>query len=209
MLSSCVCSFLIDALDPDKLLQCPYDKSHKIRACRFPYHLVKCRKNHPTIVQKLVTCPFNARHQVPREEISQHISSCDDKRCIEQDIANQVNNHRREVNVISSWQSPPCEEDWDKGELMLDQSGSNTAVGNKSHLASCLRAPKSMPYVLPWKNKDALGYSFHRPSKHGQYEDGQYEEVMACLIETLHMLEIEDHDRNSPFRWLSSTHYLI
>ncbi|KAM6471399.1 uncharacterized protein PHA67_024147 isoform 6-T6 [Liasis olivaceus] len=75
-----------DALDPEKPVQCPYDKSHQIRACRFPYHLVKCRKNHPEIVQQLVTCPFNARHQVPREEISQHISSCDDKRCIEQDI---------------------------------------------------------------------------------------------------------------------------
>ncbi|KAL8164071.1 UNVERIFIED_CONTAM: hypothetical protein K2H54_045251 [Gekko kuhli] len=76
----------IDALDPEKLMQCPYDKNHQIRACRFPYHLVKCRKNHPDIVQQLVTCPFNARHQVPRTEISQHISSCDDKRFIEQDI---------------------------------------------------------------------------------------------------------------------------
>ncbi|ETE59707.1 hypothetical protein L345_14561, partial [Ophiophagus hannah] len=42
--------------------------------------------NHPGIVEQLVTCPFNARHQVPRDKISQHISSCDDKRCIEQDI---------------------------------------------------------------------------------------------------------------------------
>ncbi|XP_042303550.1 gametocyte-specific factor 1-like [Sceloporus undulatus] len=166
MLSSCVCSFVVDALDPEKLLQCPYDKNHQIRACRFPYHLVKCRKNHPTLVKKLVTCPFNARHQVLREEFSQHISSCDDKRCIEQDIANQVNNHRREVNVISSWQSPPCEEDWDKDLVdqsnsifiwgtsccAVNRSGSNTAMGNKNHLASCLRAPRSMPYVLPWKN---------------------------------------------------------
>lgn len=34
----------IDSLDPEKLMQCPYDKNHQIRACRFPYHLVKCRK---------------------------------------------------------------------------------------------------------------------------------------------------------------------
>ncbi|KAG8129665.1 hypothetical protein E2320_016390 [Naja naja] len=111
---------IINALDPEKLIQCPYDKNHQIRACRFPYHLVKCRKNHPGIVEQLVTCPFNARHQVPRDKISQHISSCDDKRCIEQDIgfsasvaASQAEN-KRKVNVISSWQSPPCEEDWDK-----------------------------------------------------------------------------------------------
>uniref|UniRef100_A0A3Q3JRI7 CHHC U11-48K-type domain-containing protein n=2 Tax=Monopterus albus TaxID=43700 RepID=A0A3Q3JRI7_MONAL len=30
--------------DPDKLSQCPFDKSHQIRACRLPYHLIKCRK---------------------------------------------------------------------------------------------------------------------------------------------------------------------
>uniref|UniRef100_A0A8D2LAV4 Gametocyte specific factor 1 n=1 Tax=Varanus komodoensis TaxID=61221 RepID=A0A8D2LAV4_VARKO len=161
----------IYALDPEKLMQCPYDKSHQIRACRFPYHLVKCQKNHLDIVQQLVTCPFNARHQIPKEEISQHISSCDDKRCIEQDIASQVDNHRKQVSVLSSWQSPPCEEDWDKGKTLMvgthscfpvfpllfllsliPSSGSNTAMSYKSHLASGLRAPKSMPNVLPWKN---------------------------------------------------------
>lgn len=31
-------------LDPDRLLQCPFDKNHQIRSCRFPYHLIKCRK---------------------------------------------------------------------------------------------------------------------------------------------------------------------
>ncbi|XP_053147313.1 gametocyte-specific factor 1-like isoform X3 [Hemicordylus capensis] len=93
----------IDALDPDKLMQCPYDKNHKIRACRFPYHLVKCRKNHPDIVQQLATCPFNARHQVPREEIRQHISSCDDKRCIEQDIELE-----EQSNSVFVWGSTHC-----------------------------------------------------------------------------------------------------
>ncbi|KAF7240265.1 Gametocyte-specific factor 1, partial [Varanus komodoensis] len=79
-------------------------------------------QNHLDIVQQLVTCPFNARHQIPKEEISQHISSCDDKRCIEQDIASQVDNHRKQVSVLSSWQSPPCEEDWDKD--LVEQSNS-------------------------------------------------------------------------------------
>ncbi|XP_020634523.2 gametocyte-specific factor 1 [Pogona vitticeps] len=155
-----------DALDPDKPMQCPYDKNHQIRACRFPYHLVKCRKNHPDIVQQLVTCPFNARHQVPREEISQHISSCDDKRRVEQDIASQVDNNRREINVVSTWQSPPCEEDWDKdlmdqkstafvwgtSRYVINNSGLNIVGTHKSHLGSGLRAPRSLPYVLPWKN---------------------------------------------------------
>lgn len=37
-------SLSVDSLDPEKLIQCPYDKNHQIRACRFPYHLIKCRK---------------------------------------------------------------------------------------------------------------------------------------------------------------------
>uniref|UniRef100_A0A8C6VJU6 Gametocyte specific factor 1 n=1 Tax=Naja naja TaxID=35670 RepID=A0A8C6VJU6_NAJNA len=156
---------IINALDPEKLIQCPYDKNHQIRACRFPYHLVKCRKNHPGIVEQLVTCPFNARHQVPRDKISQHISSCDDKRCIEQDIASQAEN-KRKVNVISSWQSPPCEEDWDKdiadqsnstfiwgtSRCAVNSPSSNPIIGHRSHLASGLRAPRTLPFILPWKN---------------------------------------------------------
>ena len=29
------------SLETEKLLQCPYDKTHQIRAFRFPYHLIK------------------------------------------------------------------------------------------------------------------------------------------------------------------------
>ena len=82
----------IDSLDPEKLLQCPYDKNHQIRASSFPYHLIKCRKNHPDIANKLANCPFSAHYQVPQAEISHHISRCDDKCCIEQDVVNQTRN---------------------------------------------------------------------------------------------------------------------
>ena len=30
--------------DPDELIECPYDKVHRIRLSRFPMHLLKCRK---------------------------------------------------------------------------------------------------------------------------------------------------------------------
>ncbi|CAK7299603.1 Gametocyte-specific factor 1 [Vulpes lagopus] len=157
----------IDSLDPEKLLQCPYDKNHQIRACRFPYHLIKCRKNHPDVANKLATCPFNARHQVPRAEISHHISSCDDKSCIEQDVVNQTRNLGQETLAESTWQCPPCDEDWDK-DLWEQTStpfvwgtanycgnnspASNVVMEHKSNLASGMRVPKSLPYVLPWKN---------------------------------------------------------
>ncbi|XP_004872864.1 gametocyte-specific factor 1 isoform X2 [Heterocephalus glaber] len=157
----------IDSLDPEKLLQCPYDKNHQIRACRFPYHLIKCRKNHPDVANKLATCPFNARHQVPRAEISRHISSCDDKSCIEQDVVNQSRNLGQDTLAESTWQCPPCDEDWDK-DLWEQTStpfvwgtssfcgnnspASNIVMEHKSNLASTMRVPKSLPYILPWKN---------------------------------------------------------
>ncbi|XP_053868364.1 gametocyte-specific factor 1-like isoform X1 [Malaclemys terrapin pileata] len=164
----------VDALDPERLIQCPYDKSHQIRACRFPYHLIKCRKNHPDVAKQLATCPFNARHQVPRAEIGHHISSCDDKSCIEQDIVSQSNNcHREKMNTVSMWQPPPCDEDWDKD--LQEQSNStfvwgtfNSGINNspgssvvmepKNKLMPGMRAPKSLPYSLSWKsNADESG----------------------------------------------------
>ncbi|KAG9465805.1 hypothetical protein GDO78_017704, partial [Eleutherodactylus coqui] len=101
-----------DSQDPERLQQCPYDPNHQIRACRFPYHLIKCKKNHTEIASQLVTCPFNARHMVPRGQLSLHISRCDNKSCIEQDIADEKSMYKRDVSP-SRWNSPPCNEDWD------------------------------------------------------------------------------------------------
>uniref|UniRef100_A0A8C2ZQT9 CHHC U11-48K-type domain-containing protein n=1 Tax=Cyclopterus lumpus TaxID=8103 RepID=A0A8C2ZQT9_CYCLU len=65
--------------DPEKLLQCPFDKNHLIRSCRFPYHLIKCRKNHPKLASELKTCPFNARHLVHKHELAHHTETCEDR----------------------------------------------------------------------------------------------------------------------------------
>ncbi|CAM4659871.1 unnamed protein product [Lepidochelys olivacea] len=65
-----------DALDPERLIQCPYDKYHRIRACWFPYHLIKCRKAPHSVtievlfvacLQTLCTyfCNVNTSSQVP------------------------------------------------------------------------------------------------------------------------------------------------
>ncbi|NXN74983.1 GTSF1 factor, partial [Himantopus himantopus] len=103
-----------DVLDPERLIQCPYNKHHRIRASRFPYHLVKCRKSYPEVAKELATCPFNARHLVPRADLSDHIMKCNDKGILEQDIVNQSSGFQREqMNAVSTWQAPPCEEDWE------------------------------------------------------------------------------------------------
>ncbi|NXF85270.1 GTSF1 factor, partial [Eubucco bourcierii] len=100
-----------DAQDPERLVQCPYDKHHQIRARRFPYHLVKCRKSHPKEAKQLATCPFNARHLVPHQHLGDHIVTCTDKGFVEQDIMSQSCGSQREA--VSTWQAPPCDEDWE------------------------------------------------------------------------------------------------
>ncbi|XP_073183193.1 gametocyte-specific factor 1-like isoform X4 [Lepidochelys kempii] len=129
----------VDALDPERLIQCPYDKYHQIRACRFPYHLIKCRKNHPEIAKQLATCPFNARHQVPRAEISRHISSCDDKSFIEEHIDLQEQSNSAFV--------------WGTFSSGVNSPGSSVVMEQKSNLMSGMRAPKSLPYSLSWKSR--------------------------------------------------------
>ncbi|XP_043939906.1 gametocyte-specific factor 1 isoform X2 [Protopterus annectens] len=163
--------------DPDRLLECPYDKNHQVRACRFPYHLIKCRKNHPDVVRQLVTCPFNARHQVPRGDLIHHLASCDDKCCIEQDVVNEAVSPKR-WETPSSWETPPCEEDWDNelegSSNSLYVWGQNNTVARKSssvtrsavigpsllerksNLSPGIRAPRSAPCVLPWKTGATL-----------------------------------------------------
>ncbi|NXY89861.1 GTSF1 factor, partial [Alcedo cyanopectus] len=74
-----------DIWDPERLLQCPYNKHHHIRACRFPYHLVKCKRSYPQLAKKLATCPFNAKHLVLQAELSDHIMKCNNKQLTKQD----------------------------------------------------------------------------------------------------------------------------
>ncbi|XP_069870450.1 gametocyte-specific factor 1-like [Dipodomys merriami] len=106
-----------ESVDPERLLQCPYDKNHKIRSCRFPYHLVKCKENHPDIAAKLATCPFNARHLVPRDQLTEHIATCMDKTSLEDDVDNIIWNEKQYKSSESTWQYVSSEEDWDKESL--------------------------------------------------------------------------------------------
>ncbi|KAG2468141.1 PFD5 protein, partial [Polypterus senegalus] len=87
-----------DPWDPEALQQCPYDKSHQIRAIRFPYHLIKCGKNHPELAKQLKSCPFNARHLVQKHELSSHIANCEDRVVVTHDDC--FENRQQEENAI-------------------------------------------------------------------------------------------------------------
>ncbi|XP_030054175.1 uncharacterized protein LOC115466794 isoform X2 [Microcaecilia unicolor] len=111
------CFFKIaDTMEPETLVQCPYDKNHHIRPSRLPYHLVKCRENNPQIAKMLATCPYNARHRVPKQELKLHISTCADRSDPELFEEISIKPKEEVSDPPSFWKSPPCEENWDADE---------------------------------------------------------------------------------------------
>ncbi|KAM9856139.1 gametocyte-specific factor 1-like [Aulostomus maculatus] len=102
--------------DPDRLLQCPFDKNHHIRASRFPFHIIKCRKNHPKLASELETCPYNARHLVPKHKMKRHTEICEDRVPVDADHDEDENKHRGWKVPVRNWGAPEMIEDWDKEE---------------------------------------------------------------------------------------------
>ncbi|KAM6307980.1 gametocyte-specific factor 1 [Podargus strigoides] len=102
-------------MEPEALVQCPYDKGHLVPVSRLPYHLVKCQQNNPRAARMLGTCPFNARHRMPSSKLRSHITSCPDK--CQLDLPGAVDatlgDKVKPEEVPKAWQSPPCQEDWE------------------------------------------------------------------------------------------------
>ncbi|CAC5402741.1 unnamed protein product [Mytilus coruscus] len=98
--------------DPEQLMECPYNKSHRVAAKRFQNHLMKCRmvSNEPTRYtdsrgtlldliftdnercgsnfrnnpgRGFATCPFNATHEMHKSKLRKHIENCPDKAMLE------------------------------------------------------------------------------------------------------------------------------
>uniref|UniRef100_A0A3B5B8B8 Gametocyte-specific factor 1-like n=1 Tax=Stegastes partitus TaxID=144197 RepID=A0A3B5B8B8_9TELE len=137
--------------DPDKLQQCPYDKNHQIRACRFPYHLIKCRKNHPKLARELKTCPYNARHLVHKHELAHHTETCENRmRVYTEDAASTDGNGKWEVPV-STWVNPIRTEDWDQetddyaAPFVWGVNTQETRPTN--NLGPSFRAPNTLPWL--------------------------------------------------------------
>ncbi|KAM9445723.1 gametocyte-specific factor 1 [Clarias gariepinus] len=149
----------VDDADPNTIIQCPYDKNHQIRACRFPYHILKCAKNHPKLASELKSCPYNAKHLVSRHELAHHIEHCRDKplTTMEDDSIAKPN---PKFHVPIKWTAPACEEDWEQevddnaATFMWGVSNNSLPVNNKFEPPATngcnvgVRAPRT----LPWKS---------------------------------------------------------
>ncbi|XP_057219493.1 gametocyte-specific factor 1 isoform X2 [Triplophysa rosa] len=150
-----------DDADPNRIVQCPYDKNHQIRASRFPYHILKCRKNHPKLASELKTCPFNARHLILKHELSHHVANCEDKKPLTTE--GHVEILDKFQVPLNSWTNPSPSEDW---ETETDDSAGLFVWGKaNNHPSSTQNKPEPMstisstisssdavraPRTLPW-----------------------------------------------------------
>ncbi|XP_048449627.1 gametocyte-specific factor 1, partial [Rhincodon typus] len=147
-------------IDPDDLLQCPYDKNHQIRACRFPYHLVKCRKNFPDKARNLESCPFNARHRIPKAEMKHHITICADKKVIEEDFDEDES---RETFIYG----------YTNLNKNCIKASSVSAYESSHNITAGVRAPKSFPEQLSSSNARVGSIPFVRPWRIGMASKGK------------------------------------
>ncbi|KXJ77470.1 serine/arginine repetitive matrix protein 5 [Aedes albopictus] len=93
------------------LLECPYNKSHRVQATAMARHLFKCRKMHPNI--EFVTCPFNHAHKVAEPELKMHTATCEDranfdmyKYCITTAAATHTSSEAQEPELIYNQEDP-------------------------------------------------------------------------------------------------------
>ena len=130
-----------------------HNRNHQIRACRFPYHLIRCKKNHRDAANWILV---PSTLEAPWTEISHCTSSCADRSWMEQDAVDQTSNLKQDPLARSTWQCPPCSEDHDKdlweqtSTLFVwgtanycgkNSPASNLGMEHKSNLASGMRVP--------------------------------------------------------------------
>ncbi|XP_063997076.1 gametocyte-specific factor 1 [Pogoniulus pusillus] len=101
--------------DPEALVRCPYDSSHRVRVSRLPYHMVKCRRNNPQAAHGLAVCPCNARHCLPPAELRSHLSACPDRDLLglPQGVDLSLGHEMKQPQVPAARPCPPCREDWE------------------------------------------------------------------------------------------------
>uniref|UniRef100_A0A3P8U4K5 CHHC U11-48K-type domain-containing protein n=1 Tax=Amphiprion percula TaxID=161767 RepID=A0A3P8U4K5_AMPPE len=115
--------------DPDKLMPCPYDKNHQIRACRLslpPY------KNHPKLASELKTVLIMLANLVHKRELARHTETCENRMCVYTEDAGSTNGNWHVP--VSTWVNPIVIEDW-------------TKTRPPNNLGPSFRAPNTPPMV--------------------------------------------------------------
>ncbi|KAH8387917.1 hypothetical protein KR093_010306, partial [Drosophila rubida] len=87
----------------DNYCICPYDKCHRVLRIRFATHLARCEENYPSI--QLARCPFDITHRMPKEDLKEHIESCNARR--------NFDCHEFPEKLTKCLPVVECDENWD------------------------------------------------------------------------------------------------
>ncbi|KAM7348285.1 uncharacterized protein ACRADG_007678 [Cochliomyia hominivorax] len=99
-------------LSDDDMVECPYNKTHRMLRRRLQSHLIKCRLNYPDV--ELRKCPFNITHLIPEPEFTHHATNCPDRKLITQYKYNAPEPKEEEGPKHAPIE---CDEDWDDTDV--------------------------------------------------------------------------------------------
>ncbi|XP_034251980.1 uncharacterized protein LOC117651764 [Thrips palmi] len=98
---------------PELIVQCPYEKSHRVRRAIFPMHLAKCARDAKYALAK---CSFNYTHHVRQEELEEHEKNCPDRYSFEASLV-QIKEDNYLAIPFEHIELPPSTENWDDGAV--------------------------------------------------------------------------------------------
>ncbi|CAK9822729.1 Gametocyte-specific factor 1 [Anthophora retusa] len=179
------------------ILTCPYDVTHRIRKSAMPYHLMRCRANHPS---GKVQCPFDAFHVVDEDYLKQHILNC----------ASSGNVRREQYSFEPNIQlgsvsletvknlSVPVMQDWKEENLETYDPWRNTET--KNIIRSLTRLTKSQKKLFKLSerrrmcNFESIGISVSNQQPHFKHKASNYCINISYLAKNLKRLSLDDID---------------
>ncbi|XP_065085621.1 gametocyte-specific factor 1 homolog [Ochlerotatus camptorhynchus] len=158
----------------EELLQCPYNRSHRILPHAMQRHLFKCRKNNHST--KLVCCPFNTIHRVPGPELKLHIDNCDDratfelyKYCISSYASNNSKDYKDEEPELIYHHAIPTE---GTGKTLLEEDecwdNSNVPTYNPQQYCKTAKVIRKATLMKP---SDKQKFHHEEQRRHKQLEN--------------------------------------
>lgn len=97
----------------EKMVECPFDRNHKLKSNYLQFHIVRCMKNYPNHV----ACPFNSLHRIEKSKLKEHIKTCSEQSLLMSKVVKEsFTNHHGDVSQTPIHVGNPAwnteEEDW-------------------------------------------------------------------------------------------------
>lgn len=130
------------------LLDCPYDRSHKIAPRRQQFHVKSCPSQFKSSASCMTTCRYNSGHIVRKDQMDLHLSRCPDFRShlrhqVQAASAPRPQTHTNDRQISSSATNsdPRRQASWDRESLKRPLGYEAREQSNKRHKYMDLEKP--------------------------------------------------------------------